>query len=188
MTDPITKKKDRISITGFAGLAAERYTKNLRNFFFRRLGSAHDLDDLAQRVFMRLLLIRNADLQVNEPLAFLYKVASRVLADHRAEAALERANIALDGDDAEHCSERVSDILSDRLEEHLYVHQQLAKALEAMEQLSPRLVTVLLLTKRDGLSYEEVAKKLNMTEDAVHKALYRGRVELKRLMSEKKGR
>lgn len=183
MTDPIAKAKARSDTPGFAVSAAERYAKQLRRYLFRRLGGPQEVDDLAQEVYLKLLRV-NTEIQLREPLAFVYSVAARVLASHRAEAARERANVTSADDAPDEWSDRVSDALSDRLEESFSVQQQIEKALSL---ISPTHAAVLLMIKRDGLSYEEVAARLELSVHTVHKYLQEGRAQIRKQRFENKG-
>ena len=176
MSESNTKAKVRSYNPTFVISAAERYGKDLRRYLHRRLGGPQEVDDLAQEVYMKLLRI-DAELQVRKPLAFVYTVAARVLADHRTEAAQERAYVSFSADTGNDSSDRVSDALSDRLEEHLCVQQQIERALA---QIPNSHASVLLMVKRDGMSYEEVASKLNLSMHTVHKYLQEARAQLRR--------
>jgi RNA polymerase sigma-70 factor (ECF subfamily) len=92
-------------------------------------------------------------------------------------AAQDRAHLTASDEDFEEVSNHVSEALSDRIEENLSVQQQLESALA---QISPTYAAVLLMIKRDGMSYEEVAAKMGLSLHSVHKYLQRARAELKR--------
>ncbi|MET0497804.1 MAG: RNA polymerase sigma factor [Steroidobacteraceae bacterium] len=181
MTDSIAKPAVRTGNTRFSIPAVERYGRELRRYLFRGLREPQDVDDLAQDVYMKLLR-GGTDLQASKPLAFVYTVAARVLADHRTAAAQERSRLSFSDGDAAEESDRVTDALCSRLEESLSIQQQIDRA---FTQMSPRHASVLLMIKRDGMSYEEVAVKLRSSVHAVHKYLQEGRAQLRRRRWEK---
>ena len=130
------------------------YSRELHRYLLRRLRRPEDADDLAQEVYMRLLRMNQHTL-VRTPLAYLYGIAAHVLADfHKAKS-------------QHHTEEEIADvteIIEDDLAERLNLQQQLQRALA---QLPPTHAAVLLAHKRDGLSYEEVARELNLSVHTV---------------------
>jgi len=176
MTDPIALTNIRLGNPMFSISAVERYGRQLRRYLFRRLGGPREVDDLAQEVYIKLLRI-GAELQIHRPLALVYTVAARVLADHRTVATQERTQPSLDDGNDDEESHRVSDALCGRLEESLGIQQHIDRALA---QISPRHASVLLMIKRDSMSCEDVAIKMGLSVHTVHKYLQEGRAQLRR--------
>ncbi len=154
--------------------AFNRYAERLRGFFGRRLGQSCDVDDLAQEVYLRLLSTDPS--QVRKTLPFILGVASHVLTDHLRAETREQERFPSAGDALQVLKERPSEALGDRLDDCLSVRQEIA---EALKQLSPVHAAVLVLHKRDGLSYEEVAKKLNLSVHTVHVYLRDARAQIR---------
>ena len=138
-----------------------QYTRELHRYLLRRLRRPEDVDDLAQEVYLRLLRM-DQDKCVRKPLNFLYGIASHVVADfHRARA---RTVPTVDASDEREESNESNPAPSDELAERLNLQQQLQRALA---QLPPTHAAVLLAHKRDGLSYEEVARELKLSVHTV---------------------
>jgi RNA polymerase sigma factor (sigma-70 family) len=70
--------------------------------------------------------------------------------------------------------------LTDRLEDFVSIQQQIEAALA---KLPPMQAAVLVLHKRDGLSYEEVAQKLGLKVETVHKYLTQARLKIRMKVS-----
>jgi RNA polymerase sigma-19 factor, ECF subfamily len=132
-----------------------RYSRELHRYLLRRLRRPEDADDLAQEVYLRLLRM-NQDTLVRKPLAYLYGIAARVVADFHRSKTLPQTQ---DGD-----ADLDSQVIHDDLAERLNLQQQLHRALA---QLPPMHAAVLLAHKRDGLSYQEVARELNLSVHTV---------------------
>ena len=66
---------------GFAAEIATRYGRRLRQFLSVRLRNVHDVPDVAQEVFLRLLRVERQD-AIRNPEAYLFTVASHVLQQH----------------------------------------------------------------------------------------------------------
>ena len=160
-----------------AGSAAQRYARELHRYLLRRLRKPQDVDDLAQEVYLRLLRLDEAKC-VQTPLAFLYGVAAHVVADFRLQMSTEESHLTFDEDAVQQWSEHPVDVLPDELAERVALEQQLEWALK---QLPPTQAAVLLAHKRDGLSYEEVAKKLKLSVNTVEKYLTQAKAKLRTL-------
>lgn len=143
----------------------------------RRLRKPQDVDDLAQEVYLRLLR-HDESKCVHKPLAYLYGIASHVVADYRIGEEHDREHLMFDSD-SEETWEEPAGALPDDMAERLNLQQQLERALS---QLPPTHAAVLLAHKRDGLSYEEVAQKLGLSIHTVEKYLTQAKARI-RMMS-----
>lgn len=152
---------------GFGISAFRHYRGELHRYLLRRLRKPQDVDDLAQEVYLRLLR-HDESKCVHKPLAYLYGIASHVVADYRIEEDHDREHLTFDSESEESWSAEPSSVLPDDLADRLNLQQQLERALA---QLPPTHAAVLLAHKRDGLSYEEVAEKLNLSVHTVEKYL-----------------
>lgn len=151
--------------SSFVDSAFGRYRRELHRYLMRRLRQPQDVNDLAQEVYLRLLKLDD-DKCVHKPLAYLYGIASHVLADFRIEVEKEREFITVDSETVEEWAEQPSCVLPDDLAERLCLQQQIERALA---QLPPTHAAVLLAHKRDGLSYDEVAERLGLSIHTVEK-------------------
>lgn len=149
----------------FATSMFGRYRRELHRYLMRRLRHPQDVDDLAQEVYCRLIRLEDEKC-VHKPLAYLYGIASHVLADFRIEVEQEREHITVDSDTVDEWSDSPSCVLPDDLAERLNLQQQIDRA---MAQLPPTHAAVLLAHKRDGMSYDEVAERLGLSIHTVEK-------------------
>ena len=168
-------------VVGFGISAFRHYRRELHRYLLRRLRKPQDVDDLAQEVYLRLLRHDDAKL-VRKPLAYLYGIASHVVADYRIETEHEREHLTFDSDAGEHWAEQPSSVLPDDLADRLNLAQQLERALA---QLPPTHAAVLLAHKRDGLSYEEVAKKLGLSIHTVEKYVTQAKARIRTMSWER---
>jgi RNA polymerase sigma factor (sigma-70 family) len=148
---------------GFAVSAISLYAKELRRFLVRRVRKAWEVDDLAQEVYLRML--KTDPDSVRKPLQFMIGIAHHVLTDRLRATAREEQAFSSNWDTVERLREEPSEALEDKLEECLGVRQEL---LEALSRISPVHAAALVLFHRDGLTYEEVARKLGLSVDTVH--------------------
>ena len=152
-----------------------RYGRELRRYLTRRLRNHHDADDVAQEVYIRLLKKDKAR-EVRKPLAYMYGIAAHVLADFWSATRSDRLNV--ESDPVEEWSEDPEVALPDDLAERLNLQQQVEQALE---QLPPTHAAVLLLHKRDGLSYEEVARELDLSIHTVAKYVTQAKSRIRQM-------
>lgn len=153
----------RALVASFATSTFGRYRRELHRYLMRRLRRPEDVNDLAQEVYLRLIMISDEKV-IEKPLPYLYGVASHVLADHMFDLK-QRSHIDW-SEDADDWIESPACVLPDDMADRLNLQQQIDKALA---QLPPTHAAVLLAHKRDGLSYEEVAEKLGLSVFTVEK-------------------
>lgn len=164
------------------GISAFRhYRRELHRYLMRRLRKPEDVDDLAQEVYLRLLR-HDESKCVHKPLAYLYGIASHVVADYHIGEVYDREHLMFGGDAENGWPEESASIQLDDLAERLNLQQQLERALS---QLPPTHAAVLLAHKRDGLSYNEVAKKLNLSIHTVEKYVTQAKARIRTMSWER---
>lgn len=148
---------------------------DLLRFLRSRLGHGDHAQDLAQEVYLRVLRMEDLRL-IRNPRSFVIHLAAhaayewRMLARNRLQHSDELLHelIAHDADPAE-ALER-----DDRIE-HLS---------RVLETLSPKCRAVLLMHRRDGMTYEEIAARMNLSVAMVKKYLARGLAACHRQMGQ----
>ena len=159
----------------FVRSAYARHDGDLRRFLLRRIGNPDDVRELVQEVYLRLL---RADLsQVRHPWAYIHRVATHVA--HEFHIREKRRRVDFDSEAADaglDLASRQGDGEAGAL-----VQQQVRDALAG---LGPQHLAVLLLERREGLSHDEIAKRLDLSPHTVKKysvqALARVRESLER--------
>lgn len=141
------------------------YPAALHKYLMRRLRHRHDAQDLAQEAYLRFLQLPSSG-AVRNPGAYLFRIAFNLMTEWRLRQ--DRSVVSCDSE----LMERRSDIPSDIPEPfgQLASQQTLEKVLE---QVPVNYRRVLLMSKCDGLSNDEIAKRLGVTADSV--ARYLGR-------------
>jgi RNA polymerase sigma factor (sigma-70 family) len=136
----------------------------LRRFLARRrAGSAADIDDIAQEVFLRLLRYDRSEL-IDYPQAYLFKIASNVSAEWAMRSSRRMPH------HSQWLTELV-DALSPEVEvEREALDEQLRAAVNA---LPARAREILRLHFADSLTYEEIAGRLGVTRKVVKRDIAR---------------
>jgi RNA polymerase sigma factor (sigma-70 family) len=165
------------SASNLAGTAFRDHGHELQRFLARRVTHAQDADDLAQEVFARLLRVRDAEL-VRNPLSYLLGIATHVVREFRQRKQHER--VLFDSDLADDLCDH-SNAPVQGMAEQLELKERLDKALK---QLPAAHQLVLLLVKRDGLSYTEAASAAGLSVHTIEKYVVEARARLRVLLAE----
>ena len=145
-----------------------KYASLLR-FLAARLPHREDAEDLAQEAFLRLLRVPHADL-IRQPDAYLFRIAANLVLEFRMRA--RKARVSFDSEQASVAGENVA--LSECLDDSLAPAEQLidTRSLErAIDSLPTKYRTALILQRRDGLTYAQIAVKLGVSPNMVKKYL-----------------
>jgi RNA polymerase sigma factor (sigma-70 family) len=140
---------------------------DLVRFIARRLRSVADARDLAHEAYVRLLRVRRRDL-IRDPQAYLYRIAANVLYEFELKRKADAIGLT-------RCAEyQVAEAdfgYPERAVEALLARKRIEAVLG---QLSPRCRAVVILYRRDGLTYKEIGTRIGISTSMVKKYLARG--------------
>ena len=138
---------------------------DLTAFLIRRLKDRELARDIAQEAFLRLLRVERKDL-IEQPKAYLFRIATNLIYEIRMkERRASGAEVSVD-----FLEEVAEPICPEKKAEDREAIRHLARI---VSDLPPLYGAILLMRKRDGLSHAEIAKKLNISTNTVHKYLTR---------------
>ena len=140
----------------------------LARFFRARLGAATDVEDLLQDLYLKVSAM-GPEIETHDPRAYLYRLASNLMLDRR-RSGLRAA--ARDGAWrlATHVTGEIEDIADTPSPEAVVASRERLSALVAAVETLPRKTsTVFRMHKFDGLSYAEVARRLDISRSSVEK-------------------
>lgn len=146
-------------------LEAYRENKGLiRGIIRRYLGRGADIDDLLQETFLRAFAAQ-MHTEVRHPKAFLLRIARNLsISEARKKVSTNSFSIEDFAD---------SDVLNDdgagSPEKRLSDRQRLTVLVEALAGLSPELQETFVMRKVDGLSFRQIATRLNVSVSTVEK-------------------
>jgi RNA polymerase sigma factor (sigma-70 family) len=164
--------------TAFDAASFRDYDKQLYRYLVRRMPRPQDAEDLVQEVYLRLLRVDSSK-RVHKPLAYIYGIASHVVADYRSDARQEHA-VLCEHEEEEY--EGGPELHMDDLIDRLNLQQQLERALS---QLPRTQALVLLAHKHHGLSYEEVAAELGLSIHTVEKYVTQAKARIRTMTWER---
>ena len=145
--------------------ACEQYHEELHRFLMRRLRSAQQAQDLAQEAYLRLLRVERAEL-IRQPRAYLYRIAVNLVTEFRLRS--QRDPVMYDSETMTEIAERTGEESSEGERSG-----DVREVERLLEQLPPLYRAILVLRKRDGLSYAEIAQQLGISVHTVKKYLAR---------------
>jgi RNA polymerase sigma factor (sigma-70 family) len=143
------------------------YADDLRRFLAKRRLIESDIKDVCQEVYLRLLRFNRGEV-IHNPQAYLFRVAANVAHDFKLRrpqwASLESEPIeeAALGTDSSGDPESLADETS-----------RSRALLRVMAELPPLPRAVIALQYHDGLSYEQIAERLGVSQRVVKRAVAR---------------
>ena len=158
---PYPEKKSLV-----ATLAAQ-YGRRLRRFLSVRLRNVHDVPDLAQEVFLRLLRVQEQE-SIRNPEAYLFTVAGHVLQQHTLRQATQSSFVDI--------TDALSELATPEGEDPT-TRTDNAQRVEQLErilsELPPRVGAALVLHRVEGFTVQEVADQLGVARETAKKYLAR---------------
>lgn len=130
----------------------------------RKLNCAEQAADLAQDTFVRLLTAPH-ERPMSEPRAYLTTVAKRLVIDHYRRRSLEQAwldTLAL-----------MPENVMPAPEERLIMLETLHQVDAMLDGLPPPVRSAFLLAQLEGLTYGEIALRLNLSERTIKRHMVR---------------
>lgn len=128
-----------------------------------RLGSEQDAQDLAQEAYLRLLRVADEKM-IRDPVAYLFRIARNLV--HELYTTMPPPSESID--DVDLADDRMS------VEAQTESEQQFDRLNAVMERLPPKCRAALIMHRRDGMTYDEIAGELGVSSAMVKKYLALG--------------
>jgi RNA polymerase sigma-70 factor (ECF subfamily) len=135
----------------------------LRAFFRRRLRSKADAPDLAQEVYLRMLRVSDQE-AIRNPVLYLYTVANNLVKEHAVLDSRRAGNVDIDRVESQEELE-----FHPNFEGDADTGQRATRLRTVLNQLSPKCQAAVLLRFSHGLSYREVAVRLEISPQMARK-------------------
>lgn len=149
-----------------------RWRKPIRSWFSSRASVPRaEVDDLAQEVFLRLLRYSD-DVAVENPQGYLFRIAANVANEWRDRSRVRQPHDRswLDELQIDPADQPDNSVFQNRVSKHLQT---------AVDRLPKRQREVLLLHVNEGLTYKEIADRLDVTYRIVLRDLTRAYATLR---------
>ena len=142
--------------------AQKQYDRVLR-FLGARLANERDAQDLAQEAYLRLLRAADSRL-IQDPVAYVLRIARNLLHEWYSSPPESREP----AQELELVDEGMS------VEDLTEVSQQMDRLENVLRHLSPKCQAAILMHRRDGMTYDEIAQALGVSSSMVKKYLSQG--------------
>jgi RNA polymerase sigma-70 factor (ECF subfamily) len=167
-------------------LLVDRFQRKIIRFMNGWTRSAEQAEDLAQEVFLRIYKSRKTYLPTAKFSTWLYRIAHNVASNHVRDVSVRREyqlSKAQNGSTSGLLLENIAVSPSGYQPTRNMDHQERSRViLLALEALGERQRTAILLSKFEGMSYQEIGDTMGLTVQAVKSLLMRARVNLKNLL------
>lgn len=148
----------------------------LQRWLRRRLGDYSVAADLAQDTFLRVWVKSQSNMppEINEPRAYLTTIAKRLMINYCERQSLERAFTAT--------LEQLPEPLIPSIEEQAIVLETLHELDVLLSELPSNVRSAFLMSQLEGLTYEEIAARLQVSVRTVTRYMAQGFRQCLRLM------
>jgi RNA polymerase sigma factor (sigma-70 family) len=148
----------------------------LRRFLLARVRNVSDVPDITQEVYLRMLRVPSAE-SVRSPEAYLFTVAHHVVQQHTLNST------ALPSVELEEIQGTQAAAAPDPALE-LVAAQSLDRLQDALDRLTPKARAVFMLSRRDGLSFDEIAVRLGISKPMVKKYLMKALMQFRQRLEQ----
>lgn len=149
----------------------DTYFDSVRSYLFYRGAGADDASDIAQEVFMRVWE-KQIEIDIKTAKHLLYKIAGDMyISKYRHDMLELRYKKSLNHEKEDHSPE-----------EELKQKEMFITYKKALSSLNEKQRTVFLMSRMDGLKYQEIADRLNLSVKAVEKRMSLALGQLKKVL------
>ena len=157
-----------------AGLVAS-HGLQLRRFLLARVRNVADVPDFIQEVYLRMLRVPNAE-SIRSPEAYLFTVAQHVVQQQALQSGTPAQLMRmLEPSQSGHEANPEQDASAQQCLEQLQ---------RALEGLHPKARAAFILSRRDGLNFDEIAERLGVSRPMAKKYLTKALMRFRQSLAE----
>ncbi|MEP0985832.1 sigma-70 family RNA polymerase sigma factor [Ekhidna sp.] len=150
-----------------------RFSKRIYNYFLKSTMEKADSDDLTQELFIRVMKYRNSYKEGHSVQFWIFQIARNMIKDHFRKMKIHKDQF----NPVEVMPERLEDRDEQLIEQEMKLHR-------AMKELTDEKRELLVLSKFQGLKYEQIAKMRDTTVSNIKVQVHRTIKELKEVYFE----
>lgn len=140
-----------------------RYDRRIFPFVLKMIKSEAQAEEITQEIFIKLWRTRERLLPIDQPEAYIFTIAAR----HTLDQIRKRLN-------ENKMLQRLSanqPLMHNDTEDLLLLKDKESLLRQAVDQLPPQQKTVYLLSRQEGLNYDEIAARMNLSPNTVRNHL-----------------
>lgn len=141
----------------------ELYKKKVFSVALKMLKSETEAEEIVQDVFLSIWMAKARLDAINDPEAYLFTITYNTIYTHLKKASRNRDLLKM-------IIHRLAQI-QNTTEDTVIANETGKQINKAIQQLSPQQQTVYQLSKQEGLSYEEIAERMNISRNTVRNHL-----------------
>jgi RNA polymerase sigma-70 factor, ECF subfamily len=163
-----------------------RHQGKIQRFLLGWVNNPQQAEDLAQDVFLRVYKARKNYLPTAKFTTWLYRIANNIASNHIRDNA-NRREYQLSSRESQSGSRALIENIAFapsgfQPSRQIDTSERAGVILQALQALGERQKTALMLSKFEGMSYQEIAETMGLSVQAVKSLLSRARVNLKVLL------
>ncbi|MBU6174843.1 MAG: sigma-70 family RNA polymerase sigma factor, partial [Planctomycetes bacterium] len=167
-------------------LLIDRHQGKIIRFMQGWVANVQQAEDLAQDVFLRVFKARKTYVPTAKFTTWLYRIAHNIASNYLRDSSHRREYQISKGD-----SESTTGLLIENIavapsgfqpSRSIDQSEKSTVVLQALQALGERQRTAIMLSKFEGMSYQEIADTMGLSIQAVKSLLSRARVNLKNLL------
>ena len=151
-----------------------RYDRRIYPFVLKMIKTATQAEEITHEIFIKLWRHRERLISIDQPEAYIFTIAAR----HTLDQIKKRLN---ESRMLQRLSAAVPPAHNDT-EESLLLKDKEALVQQAVDQLPPQQKMVYLLSRQQGLSYDEIASIMNISVKGAYKIMARSLDALKEML------
>jgi len=158
------------------GVLYERYNRRVYAYFYRCTAEQSRSEDLVHNVFMRLIKYRNSFTGEGQFVHWLFTVVRNTWFDQNRKKDILKY--------AEDLEERQIEDVTENEDVNDFRNDRIMRMRKAIQLLNPEKREAIILSRYEGLKYDEIAKICECSVSAIKTRVQRGLVDLKKIMQQ----
>lgn len=152
----------------------EKHRQELHRFLMHRVSCTETANDLLQDIFLRLVTLKSNE-PIQNPRAFIYRIAANLATDY-----LRQKRMMVDVTAAE-CRDLVDE--GAEPETIVFGQQQIGLCEQALSELSPLSLKILMMSRFEGYTHKQIADELGISVSWVEKNIMAALKQCKRALN-----
>ena len=149
-----------------------QYSPRLKHFLTGFIKNRDEASDMTQDIFYKIWTNRETISKVDSFKAYLFRMARNMIYDYYEHSLIE--------ENYQQKEQRRS-TYDDLIEEELYARELSLLIDIAVEKMPPQRRNIFIMSRKDGLSNEEIAQRLNISKRTVENHMTQALAELRKI-------